>query len=195
VPSYKSPARLSTLAGTPTSRSAAAEIRVRFAHDAATFTNASSSSGSRAAWSICASCASMSRRCWIQFDLTDRRRLVGDPLFDLVAPLLEGGPAVCRHLRCPQRRQIGSDRGGLGSTNATLGWALGLTPRHLSPPQSAAACRPCDGSTRGAPRTDDLPKNRLASRRYPDQWQTDLLGVCWVVGPRGRPRSQGQRCT
>jgi hypothetical protein len=33
------------LAGTPTSRSAAALTPVRFAHEAATFTNASSSSG------------------------------------------------------------------------------------------------------------------------------------------------------
>jgi hypothetical protein len=36
-----------------------------------------------------------------QFDLTDGRRLVGDPLLDLGTPLLEGGPAACRRLRCP----------------------------------------------------------------------------------------------
>jgi hypothetical protein len=53
--SHSRPARLSTLAGTPTSRSAAALTPVRFAHEAATFTNASSSSGSRAAWSSWAS--------------------------------------------------------------------------------------------------------------------------------------------
>jgi hypothetical protein len=49
---HRRPARLSTLAGTPTSRSAATVIPLRFAHEAATFRNASSSSGSRAAWSI-----------------------------------------------------------------------------------------------------------------------------------------------
>jgi hypothetical protein len=59
------PALSSTRAGTPASRSAAALIRLRLAHDTATLTNAFSNSGSRAAWSICASCASMSRRCWI----------------------------------------------------------------------------------------------------------------------------------
>jgi hypothetical protein len=46
------PARLSTPAGTPTSRSAAALIPLRFAHEAATFTNASSNWRSRWAWSI-----------------------------------------------------------------------------------------------------------------------------------------------
>jgi hypothetical protein len=44
-----------TLAGTPTSRSAAALIPLRFAHEAATFTNASSSTASRGDWSIWAS--------------------------------------------------------------------------------------------------------------------------------------------
>jgi hypothetical protein len=29
-----------------------------------------------------------------EFDLTDRRRFVGDPLLDLSTPLLKGGPAV-----------------------------------------------------------------------------------------------------
>lgn len=48
----QAPAALFSLAGTPTSRSAAALMPVRFAHEAATFTNASSSSGSRAALSI-----------------------------------------------------------------------------------------------------------------------------------------------
>jgi hypothetical protein len=51
APGYGRPARLSTLAGRPTSRSAAALTPVHFAHEAATFTNASSSSGSRVAWS------------------------------------------------------------------------------------------------------------------------------------------------
>jgi hypothetical protein len=37
-----------------------------------------------------------------QLDLTDTRRSVGNPLFDLGTPLLEVGPAACRHLRCPQ---------------------------------------------------------------------------------------------
>jgi hypothetical protein len=47
--SHRRPARLSTLAGTPTSRNAAALLPLRFAHEAATFTNASSSSPSRSA--------------------------------------------------------------------------------------------------------------------------------------------------
>ena len=45
APPVQRPARLSTLAGTPTSRNAAALTPVRFAHEAATFTNAFSSSG------------------------------------------------------------------------------------------------------------------------------------------------------
>jgi hypothetical protein len=55
APPVQRPARLSTLAGTPTSRNAAALTPVRFAHEAATLTNAFSSSGNRAAWSIWAS--------------------------------------------------------------------------------------------------------------------------------------------
>ena len=47
---HSRPACLSTPAGTPTSRSRGADVR--FAQEAATFTNASSSSGSRAAWPI-----------------------------------------------------------------------------------------------------------------------------------------------
>jgi hypothetical protein len=45
-----------------------------------------------------------------QLDLTDRRRFIGDPLLDLRTPLLEGSPAACRHLRCPQGGQVGGDR-------------------------------------------------------------------------------------
>jgi hypothetical protein len=89
------PARLSTLAGTPTSRSAAALIPLRVAHEAANFTNASSSSASRWAWSIWASCVDV-QTLLNQFDLTDRRRFLGDPLLDLGTPLLKVGLAVCR---------------------------------------------------------------------------------------------------
>jgi hypothetical protein len=63
------------------------------AHDAATFTNAASSSGSRADWSICELCVDV-ETLLNQFDLTDGRRLLGDPLLDLGTPLLEGWPGL-----------------------------------------------------------------------------------------------------
>jgi hypothetical protein len=48
---HSTPARLSTPAGTPTSRSAAAPTPVRLAHEAATFTKGLLELGSRTAWS------------------------------------------------------------------------------------------------------------------------------------------------
>jgi hypothetical protein len=64
VPSMSEASPGKHAAGTPSSRSAAAVISLCLHHEAATFTNASSSSGNRSAWSRRARPASMSsRRC------------------------------------------------------------------------------------------------------------------------------------
>jgi hypothetical protein len=55
-----------------------------------------------------------------QLHLTDRGPFLGDPLLDLGTPLLEGRPGACRHLRCPQRRQVSRDRGRFGSPLASF---------------------------------------------------------------------------
>jgi hypothetical protein len=72
-----------------------------------------------------------------QFDLTDRGPLVGDPLLDLGTTLLKVGPAACRKLRRPQRRQLSEDRIGFRSPLASFRRTIRPTPRHprsLCPP-------------------------------------------------------------
>jgi hypothetical protein len=117
-------------AGTPTSRGAAALIRLRLAHDAAAIANAASSSGSQAALVDLCELSVDVETLLDQFDLTDGRRFLGGPLLDLRLPLLEVGPAPCRHLRRPQRRQIGGDRGRFGSPLASIRRGSRSTPRH-----------------------------------------------------------------
>jgi hypothetical protein len=62
-------------------------IPLRFAQDAATFTNPSSSSGSRAVWSIWAKLTVDVEPLLDQLDFTDGRQFVGDPLLNLARRL------------------------------------------------------------------------------------------------------------
>jgi hypothetical protein len=61
-----------------------------------------------------------------QLDLTDRRRLFAQPRLNLGTSPLEVGATPCRHLRRPERGQVGSDRVGLRSPLATFRRALRL---------------------------------------------------------------------
>jgi hypothetical protein len=69
-----------------------------------------------------------------QLDVTNRRRLLAQPLLELGTPPLQVGPVPCRHPRGPQRRQVGGDGVGFGSPVASFCWAICLTPRHRCPP-------------------------------------------------------------